>query len=238
MLTRALADAEDAELLPRNPAHRAKPPRVVRLPEDEIQVWDAEQLRTFLGFVRRNRWHPEIRLAAMTGMRRAEVLGLRWKDIDIEARTLTVRQSLVAVGYETQFDTPKSHKPRTISLDPKTVKMLKRRRAAQNEQRLAAGEGYLVSDLAFTNENGSLVHPDSFSQAFGRLVAQTDLPRITLHGLRHGHATLLVKAGVPIKVVSERLGHADPGFTLRQYAHVLPSMQAEAAKQITALVDR
>ena len=100
------------------------------------------------------------------------------------------------------------------------------------------GDDYMVSGLVFTNEDGSLIHLDSFSQAFERLVGRTRLTRITLHGLRHTHATLLLKAGQPINVVAQRLGHADPGFTMRQYAHVLPSMQAEAATAIASLVDK
>ena len=237
ILGKALADAVDSELLTRNPAARAKPPRVVRLPEDEIRAWDAEELQAFLGYVRPTRWFPLIRLAAMTGMRRGEILGLRWSDVDFENRALTVRQTLNAQAYETYFDTPKSHKPRRIDLDPKTIKMLKRERKAQKVAQDEYGEGYLVGSLVFTNDNGSLIHPDTFSQAFERLVGQTRLPRLTLHGLRHTHATLLLKAGVPVNVVAQRLGHADPGFTLRQYAHVLPSMQASAARDISSLID-
>lgn len=236
-VSKMLADAERSELLGRNPADRANPPRVVRTTDEEIQAWDSEELRTFLRKVKDTRWYPMMRLAAMTGMRRGEVLGQRWQDIDFERKTLTVRQAVVQAGYGTYIDTPKSHRPRVIDLDPKTIKALRRRRKAQIEARLAADSSYMVSDLVFTNDDGSLIHPDTFTQAFDRHVQAAGLRRITLHGLRHTHATLLLKAGVPVNVVSQRLGHADPGFTLRQYAHVLPTMQAEAAAKITAMVD-
>jgi integrase len=90
----------------------------------------------------------------------------------------------------------------------------------------------------FTNTNGRALHPESISQLFDRLVARTGLPRIRFHDLRHSHASLLVAAGVPIKVVSERLGHAHPGFTMATYQHVLPGMSADAAHRFAALIDR
>jgi integrase len=206
-------------------------------PEGEIKAWDAEELQIFLRHVRTDWWYPFMRLAAMTGMRRGEVLGLRWSDLDFDRGSLAVRQAIVAAGYDTYLDTPKSHRPRTIDLDPKTMKALRRRRKEQLEDRLASGDSYLGSDLVFTKADGSLVHPDTFTQAFDRKVEQTGLRRITLHGLRHTHATLLLKAGVPVQVVSQRLGHSDPGFTLRLYGHVLPSMQADAVNKISRMVD-
>jgi integrase len=202
------------------------------------KVWDDDELRTFLAKVADGRWFPAMRLAAMTGMRRAEVLGVRWADIDFAKCVLTVRQTLLTSSYSTHFDTAKNHKPRTVDLDPITIQVLGRLRRIQKEERLAADGDYLRSDLVFTNADGSLVHPDTFSQAFERLVGQTSLTRITLHGLRQSHATPLLKAGVSVTVVSERLGHSDPGFTLRIYAHVLPSMQAEAVNKVAAIVDR
>lgn len=87
-------------------------------------------------------------------------------------------------------------------------------------------------------ENGEPIHPQTFSQAFERLIEQAGLRRIRLHDNRHTHATLALKAGVPVKVISERLGHESPAFTLKQYAHVIPGMQAEAAAQVASLVDQ
>jgi integrase len=236
-ISKIFRDAERSELVPRNPADRANPPRVMTSPDDEIKAWDAEELQIFHRHIGGDRWYPAMRLASMTGMRRGEVLGLRWMDLDFDRGSLAVRQAIVAAGYGTYVDTPKSHRPRTIDLDPITLKALRGRRKQQLEERVAAGSDYFTSDLVFTRADGSLVHPDTFTQAFDRKVEQTGLRRITLHGLRHTHATLLLKAGVPVQVVSQRLGHSDPGFTLRQYGHVLPSMQADAVSKIAAMVD-
>jgi integrase len=238
ILLKAFGDAVDSEVLARNPASRAKPPKNLRGPEKEMVVWSEDQLRSFLSGIEDKRWYPHLRLAAMTGMRRGEILGLRWGDIDLDNKRLTVRQTAVSTAYRVHFDTPKSHKPRTVDLDDLTCKVLRRHRAQQAAQRLFEGADYFPSDLVFTEPTGALTHPDTLSQAMNRLVAaRQDLPRLTLHGLRHTHATLLFKSGASLKVVAERLGHADPDFTLRQYVHVLPSMQADAVAKMTAMVD-
>ena len=104
------------------------------------------------------------------------------------------------------------------------------------EDKLEWGADYQGGDLVFCKENGAPVHPQTYSQAFERLVAKSDLPSIRLHDLRHTHATIALRAGIPTKVISERLGHANPAFTLKQYAHVIPGMQAEAATAIARLV--
>ena len=98
------------------------------------------------------------------------------------------------------------------------------------------GSDHQDQDLVFCKEDGSPIHPHTFSLAFDRLVAKTSLPRIRLHDLRHTHATLAIQAGVPVKVISERLGHEMPAFTLKQYAHVIPGMQAEAAEAVARLL--
>ena len=109
-------------------------------------------------------------------------------------------------------------------------------RDRQAEDKREWGADYQDGDLVFCKENGEPVHPQTYSQAFERLVAKSDLPSIRLHDLRHTHATIAIKAGVPTKVISERLGHESPAFTLKQYAHVIPGMQADAAAAIASLV--
>jgi integrase len=176
------------------------------------------------------------RLSATTGMRRGEVLGLRWCDLDLERARLSVRQALVAVGYELVHSTPKSHSARVIDLDAETVRQLRAHRVRQAEKRAEWGADYQDQDLVVAKENGEPIHPHTFSQAFERLIEKTGLPRIRLHDVRHTHATLALKAGVPVKVISERLSHESPAFTLKQYAHVIPGMQAEAAAQVAAMI--
>jgi integrase len=147
-----------------------------------------------------------------------------------------VRHTLVSVNYAIQDSTPKTHQARTIDLDTHTVEQLRAHKRRQEGEPGAWGPGYQPSDLVFRREDGSPIHPDLFSQAFEKLVRDSRLPRVRLHDLRHTHATIALRAGVPVKVISERLGHEDPAFTMKQYAHVIPGMQAEAAALIAALV--
>jgi integrase len=150
-----------------------------------------------------------------------------------------VRQAFVAVGYEIVRSTPKTHQARTIDLDPGTVERLRAHRERQMRERHEWGDDYQDNDLVFCREDGSPIHPHTFSQAFERIVARSGLPKIPLHGLRHTHATVGLALGVPAKVVTERLGHENVAFTLKQYAHVLPEMQAEATRLIaSAVVDQ
>lgn len=235
-LHKALTDAVDAGLLASNPAQRARPPKPGRTSHQELRSWTPAQLRAFLELTAGDRLGAAWHLAAMTGMRRGEVLGLRWADLDVNGSRLSVRHTIISVDYEICSSSPKAHKARVIDLDPRTIELLEAHRERQRAERTEWGTGYLDGDLVFARENGTPLQPDSFSHAFQRLIADSSLPRIRLHDLRHTHASIALAAGVPIKVVSERLGHESPAFTLKQYAHALPGMQAEAAARIADLV--
>ena len=236
ILHKALADAVDEGLLGVNPAARARPPRPSKAAPTELRFWTPDQLRVFLFSVAGTRLEAAWHLAAMTGMRRGEVLGLRWADVDLDAGRLTVRHTIVTVAYEVRSSTPKTHQARVVDLDPGTLDQLRAHRARQHRERDEWGPDYEDGDLVFCREDGAPLHPGGFSRSFERAIAGTDLPRIRLHDLRHTHATIALRAGVPVKVISERLGHESPAFTMKQYAHALPGMQAEAAAQIAALV--
>jgi len=123
---------------------------------------------------------------------------------------------------------PKSGKGRRIDLDAETVAVLRSWRLQQAQDRMALMGGWPSHGLVFSREDGTGVHPDHCSTVHDRLVKSAGLPRITLHGLRHTHATILLSKGVPVKVVSERLGHAKVEITLNVYTHVMPGMQAQA----------
>jgi integrase len=177
-------------------------------------------------------------VAAFTGMRRGELLGLRWDDFDERAATISVNRGLVAIDYElheTRGKTPNAR--RRIDLDPTTVMMLTAWRDWQRAEQRAAG--IETAEWMFSVGRGEPIHPHAISQTFERIVRRAGVPVMRLHGLRHTHGTLLIAAGVPVKVVSERLGHATPSFTIDTYQHVLPGMQAQAARvfeQLVALV--
>jgi integrase len=235
MLNKALADAHRKGLVVRNVASMADGPSLKARRRDEIKAWDAEQLREFLDSVADHRLHPAFHLSAHTGMRRGEVLGLRWGDVDFVLERLSVCQALVAIAYEVDLSDVKTGAGRrTIDVDQRTLDVLRCWRITRTEEN--AGVEPRESDLVFTKPDGSWIHPQSFSQVLDRKVEKLDVPKISLHDLRHTHATLLLKAGVPVKVVSERLGHASAAFTMSVYQHILPGMQAEAAAKFAEIM--
>ena len=235
VLRKALNDALRANLVPRNVADAARPPRV---PGAKIRTWSARELRTFLDHVEGDRLYAAYVVAATTGMRRGEVLGLRWQDLDLDAGRASVSQTLIVVGgYDVQFSEPKTARGRrSVALDPHTVKALREHRERQMLERSLMGDAYDDQDLVFSREDGTPLHPDAFSDAFWRHAKAAKLPRIRFHDLRHTHATLALAAGVHPKVVSERLGHASITITLDTYSHAIPAMQETAASLVAALV--
>jgi integrase len=238
ILRKALGDAVRKGTLTRNPASLADPPKrtTTKKREGEIGVWTAVQLQTFLGALDGQRLAPAFVLAAHTGMRRGEVTGVRWADVDLDAKLIHVRQNAV-VNYEMRLtDVKTTNGRRTIDVNDDVVRALQAWRRKQAEERLLLGAGYEDRDLVFARADGTPTHPELLSSTFERIVARSGLPSIRLHDVRHTHATLLLKAGVPIKVVSERLGHATASFTLDVYGWVLPGMQAEAAAAFSRLM--
>ena len=235
MLNKAMSDAQRKGIVVRNVVALADAPTLKNRQEGNIKAWDVGQLRTFLDAVRGHRFHPAFHLSSHTGMRRGEVLGLRWCDIDLDARRLSVRQALVSIAYDVEISDVKTGTGRrAIDLDPVTVDVLKAWRIRRAEEK--GGIEPTGGELVFVKPDGSWIHPQSFSQVLDRKVAKLDVPAISLHDLRHTHATLLLKAGVHVKVVSERLGHANVAFSMSVYQHVLPGMQAEAASTFARLV--
>jgi len=169
------------------------------------------------------------RLTAATGMRRGEVLGLRWDDIHFDSGRIEITQALIAIGYQLEFTRLKTRTSRrNVALDAHTLALLaewRRRQAAQ----LAASGALNEHGLVFTRADGKPLHPHTVSQAFERAQRRLEVSPIRFHDLRHTHASLLLRDRVPIKVVSERLGHANPAFTMTTYQHVIPGMQEDAA---------
>ncbi|MCO5306053.1 MAG: site-specific integrase [Microthrixaceae bacterium] len=229
-LRKAFDDAVRLHYLRSNPAVGAKPPKPSG-GSNTIRYWTASELRMFLARNSDHRHASMWTLAASTGMRRGELLGLRWRDVDLDRRRLSIRQTIISVGYEVIRSEPKTAKgARTIDLDVRTVRMLRAHRAEQLLEQRSLEKPHHDDGLVFCREDGQPYHPDFVRQSFERRVRSSKVTRIRFHDLRHTHATLMLQAGVPPKVVSERLGHATVAFTMEIYAHVIPGMQAEAAE--------
>jgi integrase len=228
VLRKAFGDAERQGLVGVNVALRAAPPSTIAARAPKLSTWTVEQLAEFLTFVTGRQHAEAIWFAAFTGCRRGEVLGLRWSDLDLDAGTVAIAQTVTEAGNRPVVTTPKNHRTRTVALDAGTVAMLRRHRRAQAEWRLHVGRHWRDLDLVFAGPDGGYARPAGLSQQFDRLVAASGLPRIRLHDLRHTHATLLVAAGEDPKLVSERLGHATVGFTLDRYVHPTVEQQAGA----------
>lgn len=234
----ALADAAKWNRLTRNPADAAEPPSLRAAKARKMATWDTDQLRRFLGSVSEDRLYAAWRTAATTGMRRGELLGLRWRDLDLDAARASIVQTLIDGPTAPQLSEPKTdHGRRSLALDGGTVAVLRAHRKAQAAEKLALGPAYEDHELVFCREDGVPLWPRTFSRTFDRLVKGAELPRIRFHDLRHGHATLSLQAGIHPKVVSERLGHANIGITLDTYSHAVPAMQEDAAAKVAALID-
>ena len=213
--------------LPRNVVKLVEPPEHrPRRPK----TWSRTQVRDFLELAGRDRLHAAWRVT-LYGLRRGEVLGLRWSDIDLAAKTLTVRQARLCINYRTRIEPPKSENGvRTLPLDDDLVAALKKLRRRQEQEHWELGEeyaagmedrdwyvpgdAYLVRDAS-----GIPVHPQWYSDEFDRLIQQAKLPRIRLHDSRHTALSLMEKAGVPISIISRWAGHCNPAFTMRTYVH-------------------
>ena len=172
-------------------------------------------------------------------MRLGELLGLRWCDVDLDMASLSVVQALYKRSGVCKMVKPKSsHSRRRIALSPSLALLLCDHKAEQQVQRILLGTPLSDSDLVFCHPDGKPLDPGVVSHTFAKVLKKAVLPHIRFHDLRHSHATLLLKAGIHPKIVSERLGHANIGITLDTYSHVLPGLQERAAERFDDLITR
>ena len=230
IISGALADAVRRGLVTRNVAVVARAPKQRSLQRNVGVSLTEDELRLLMRTAAGHRLFPLYWLAAMTGMRRNELLGLKWPDIDFAKKRLHLNRGLVAVGYEVH-ETPGKSKTsrRPISVDDTTLAVMAGWRAFQNAEFAAVGISN-EEKWVFTDGDGKTIHPHAVYEAFVRIVHNAGVPTIRFHDLRHTHGSLLIRAGVPVKVVSERLGHAHIAFTIQTYQQVLPDMQVDAAR--------
>ena len=227
VLRRAMNDAVVDRLIEVNPVTGSKLPK--RDGKPRHTTWTGEQVQTFLAAAGEARWAPLWELAAGTGMRRGELMGLRWADVDLEGGIVAVERSTTQLGKDRVTTTPKNHERRRVAIDPHLVATLRSWRKVQAEERLAWGAAYEDTEgWVFTWENGRPLLPDYVTKVWIKTQEASGLPRVTLHELRHTHATILLRAGVPVHIVSKRLGHKDPSVTLDVYADVIPDDDTSA----------
>jgi integrase len=231
ILKGALAQAVKWEMLVRNPAAAVDPPKVGHAP---MNTYDLSQTAELIEAVRGKRILVPTILAVLCGLRRGEIVALRWRNIDVAAGQLAVVQSAEQTKAGIRYKEPKSGRARTLALSATVVAELKAHRILQAQELLRVGKRLSDNDFVVAQADGSPLRPHSLGQEWVRFLAgSTTLPRVRFHDLRHAHATHLLASGVHPKVASERLGHSKVGITLDLYSHVLPNMQTDAV----ALVD-
>ena len=235
LLRRALQDALRWDLVDRNVCDAVVAPRRA---DTEMSVWSPPDVRRFLGFVADDRLVAMWRLFLVTGMRRGEVAGLRWIDVDLEAGRLSVQHTRVLVYSAVQVSEPKTKRSRrVIALDAGTVDALRDHQTRQADERAYAQDVWVESGYVFVREDGTPMDPDRISHLFRVAVEAAGLPKIRLHDLRHTAASLALATGIHPKVVSERLGHSSVAITLDTYSHLTPGLQEDAAERLGEILD-
>ena len=232
VLHEALRHAVKWEMLSRNPTDAVEPPRPKAA---VVHPLDEKGCNALIREVKGTDYEMPVFLAIWTGMRRGEILALRWSDVDLIRGVAMVTRSLQQTKAGLSFKEPKSAKGRRqLALSPETVTELKAHWTRQAKLRLLLGPGYDNGDLVCPRADGQPVKPDTFTVCFKGFISKRGFPSLRFHDLRHTHASLLLKANIHPKIVSERLGHATIGITLDTYSHLMPGMQEQAALSIDA----
>jgi integrase len=227
LIKQSFGQAVRWELLTRNPADAVDPPKTERA---ALTTYDMDQTAELLEALRGTRLRLPVLLAVMCGLRRGEIVALRWRHIDFDAGKMAVVESAEQTARGVRYKPPKSGKGRAVALSEMVVAELRRHRLAQAEELLRLGIRQSDATFVYARQDGEPMQPRSLSQMWA--ATETGLPRIPFHNLRHSHATHMLAAGVHPKVASERLGHSRVGITLDLYSHVLPGMQEDAAARV------
>ncbi|MER6268318.1 site-specific integrase [Streptomyces sp900105755] len=235
VLRTALTAACRDELISRNVVQLVPAPRVE---PRELRPWSPDETLTFLEAARTDPLYTAFVLAVALGLRRGEILGLQWKDVDLDRRTLTVRTTLNRGGKELYLDTTKNRRARVIPIPLMCVAPLRWQRMRQAERRTAAGKDWHESDHVFTTRSGRPIEPRNLYRSFLRISEAAKLPKVRLHDTRHGCASLLFAAGVAPRTVMEILGHSQIAVTMNVYTHVSDDHRREAMGHMDRLLKR
>jgi integrase len=235
VLHNALKTAVKWGLLSRNPADAVDPPKIRPV---EMRTWDQDEANRFLEAIKDTRYYELFYLALATGMRRGELLALRWCDIDLLQSQLFVNRTLHHLKNGSYvFSEPKSATSRrTIALSPAATLLLREYKAKREAQCTILGTLLKDSDLVFSDIEGKPMRPNTITRAWTELAARAGVKVIRLHDARHTHASLMLKQGIHPKIVQERLGHASITMTLDTYSHVAPGLQEAAAARFDELI--
>ncbi|PDZ28260.1 site-specific integrase [Bacillus toyonensis] len=237
IVSASLKKAKVMKIIKDNPASGISLPKIKR---KEMNIWSLEQLNHFISAAksikRLTRCYIGFLIALFTGMRQGEILGLRWKDVDMDNQTIYIRQTLT---QETELKAgAKNHSSiRSIHISNKLVSELKAHRKLVLEEKLLLGQNYNDFDLIICTRSGKPIIPRNFRKEFYNLTEKIGLPKIRFHDLRHTHATILIQQNVNVKLISERLGHAEIGTTLNTYSHVLPNMQKTVSDELDKVIE-
>ena len=238
VISKILSTAVKWGLLEKNVAMRADPPKV---PHREISYLNEQEVRKMLTLLEKEpiQYQTMITLLVYTGIRRGELCGLEWKDIDFENQVMHVVRSAQYIGNKTMITKEPKTKSgiRHFSLSIHACILLKKYKRWQLEQKLNAGDRWEESDRLFTSWNGKPIHPDTVTDWFSKFIKRSGLPYVTLHSLRHTNATLMIAEGTDVCTVSRRLGHANTATTLNIYAHALKSKDREAANTLDNVLE-
>jgi len=236
ILSKALDYGVRMGLVVRNMANVVKPPRVARA---TMKTMSPEEVEKFLDVARETDYFVFLSTLIYTGLRRGELLALKWRNLELDKGSLTVVATAYKLGDgQYMIKEPKTAQSRrTVTLPNSLVELLKVYRADQELLCIQLGVSLDTDDFVFNRLDGSPINPNAVTLAFRRIIKKAGLIGLRIHDLRHTHATLMLKAGVHPKVVSERLGHANIGITLDTYSHVLPGLQEAAAEKFDTIFE-
>lgn len=231
IIHKALKTAVKWELLNKNPADAVEVPKKKR---SKVSFYTSEQAQLMLSLAKATSYYPVLVIAVYVGLRRGEIFGLGWSNIDWDNSLMKIRRT-VQYTPETGifFKEPKTESGnRDIRISGLVIEVLKQHRIEQNKKKLMLGKSYQDNDLIFCQNDGKPIHPDTISRWFPKFLTENKLPKIRFHDLRHTNATMLLEGNVPDLEIAERLGHADPSTPKRIYGHVTPDMQRRSVDTI------